>query len=164
MPGAVAVPVTLAITQALTTAARRESNSMEHNNALIEAELSESGTINPMIDSNLVGQLLSQVGMSQFPLFEELIEEFILDAHKQVPELTEKLAAGDHDRLSRIAHRLRGAAAGVGALQLSHYAGRIEDTFRSAQTVQDRDVASLIAAIGPTAAAFRDKLNALRPK
>lgn len=69
---------------------------------------------------------IKQVGGDE-ELFRELLAGFIKELPLKVDRIEKSLAEKDMDGLSRGGHNLKGVSSNLGALQLSQYAGRLEN-------------------------------------
>ncbi len=61
----------------------------------------------------------------------ELLEMFFAETKLQIAALTDAISSGSPDLAGRAAHSLKGAAANVGAVQMSELAGKLEVIVRS---------------------------------
>jgi len=85
----------------------------------------------------------------------EILEVFAVDGERGLSILGEAFASNDSDGLRRAAHRLKGAAANVGAVELATLLARVEDGARGGHLeVLDGDLRR-------AAHLFRDSLTAL---
>jgi CheY-like chemotaxis protein/HPt (histidine-containing phosphotransfer) domain-containing protein len=64
------------------------------------------------------------------PEMAPLVEKFISNLPERIRELDEARARHDHEALSRIAHQLKGAAAGYGFSEITTSAAQLEDRLR----------------------------------
>ena len=69
--------------------------------------------------------LLDELGGDDV-LLEELIVKFLQQMESQIPEIATAISAGDMDRLSQVAHTLKGAAAMMSAERIQDAAYRLE--------------------------------------
>ena len=76
-------------------------------------------------------------------LFEELVDVFVEEHCEQAQTIARATAGGEWKRVNALAHGLKGAAATLGALQISEIAQRIEHAAREA--TPDADVVGLDA-------------------
>ena len=76
-------------------------------------------------------------------LFEELVGVFVEEHCEQAQAIARAAAGGEWKRVNALAHGLKGAAATLGALQISEIAQRIEHAAR--EPAQDADVVGLDA-------------------
>jgi HPt (histidine-containing phosphotransfer) domain-containing protein len=74
----------------------------------------------------------------------ELVAIFLEDLPGQIRALEDAAAASDGPRARRVAHRIKGSAAGVGAVRLSRTAARAE---AAAASGDDQAVARLAASV-----------------
>ncbi len=87
----------------------------------------------------------------------ELVELYLVEAPRGLADLQRALAAGDVDGLRTAAHRLKGAAAGVGAQVVAELTRDLE---RAAQAGGlPRDLTALVAAVESADAALRGALR-----
>jgi two-component system sensor histidine kinase/response regulator len=100
-----------------------------------------------LIDAALVSELREEfAGANARDQLVDLIESFIGNAGAGVAALRTAAAAGDHEAVRAAAHRLKGAAANLGAARLRAQAAAIEDAPAGA----DPDaLAAALAATGP---------------
>ena len=84
------------------------------------------------------GKILNEF-RDQPELISRLLQLFIAETQKDYDGLADAFAASDPSRIVRIAHRLKGAAATVGAEPLRAEAARIEGLARQGDLQQARD-------------------------
>jgi CheY-like chemotaxis protein len=85
-----------------------------------EYEIANIQSFNPAIG-------IKQVG-GDSDTFRELLSDFIVGLPQKINILEKRLVEKDMEGLSRDAHNLKGVLANLGLLQLSQYAGRLENS------------------------------------
>ena len=115
------------------------------------------GTELPVIDGLNIADGLSRVAGNR-RLYLDLLRQFA-DGQGDTPErVAEALAAGDYPTAERLAHSLRGVAGNIGAGEVQHAAGRLEQLVR-----ERRSSAEIEAARQDTSAKLNPLLTAIRP-
>jgi len=69
---------------------------------------------------------VKQVGGDE-AMFQELLADFVDELPQRINRMDKCIAERDMDGLSRGAHNLKGVSSNLGLLQLSQYAGRLEN-------------------------------------
>jgi two-component system sensor histidine kinase BarA len=102
---------------------------------------------------------IKQVG-GDADIFRQLLSDFVAGLPQKISNMEKRLEERDMDKLSRDAHNLKGVSANLGMLQLSQYAGRLENSagegytellrqeLQDVKTITDvfiRDVASFLS-------------------
>ncbi|MBF0473972.1 MAG: Hpt domain-containing protein, partial [Nitrospirae bacterium] len=67
-------------------------------------------------------------------------EAFIDDAHTLINELKETIAKNDLDKIKGIAHAIKGASAGIGAVRLMEKALMLEEMIKSHDTNRSQEI------------------------
>lgn len=95
------------------------------DNSVYALEQSNAGTDKPeLVFDPVIG--LKRVGGDE-DLFRELLVDFVNKLPLRIGNMKGCLAERDMDGLSRIAHNLKGVSSNLGVLQLSQYAGELEN-------------------------------------
>ena len=81
---------------------------------------------------------LSERLMGDRALIRRIIAAFVPDMASQIAALVEQAAAGEYDQVARTAHKIKGAAANVGAMALSAQALVLEQAAKSGDAQQLR--------------------------
>ena len=81
-------------------------------------------------------------------LYAKIVEKFQPEHEKAYKDITQQLASGDRKSASRIAHTIKGAAAAIGADQLSHISSELE------KAIVDR-----VESIDGLLTSFKEKLS-----
>jgi len=105
----------------------------------------------PVLDLDLLEELrsiLDDAGVR------EIVDLYLAEAPRSIASLEEALGAGDTAGVRSAAHRLKGAASGVGALEVTAIARAFEQATDAGQQASI-DVAGLHAAAARAAAALR---------
>jgi PAS domain S-box-containing protein len=79
----------------------------------------------PTLDASRLDEL-AEMGAASFPLIQRAIDHFVQDAAANAESLRAQLRAGDRGLLRSTAHRLKGSAANLGALQVADLALEVE--------------------------------------
>lgn len=87
-------------------------------------------------------------------LIVEIIDLFFVECGQQLADLRERLAAADHERVSRIAHTLKGSLSSLQAPGPRAFAQQLEEAAKR----RDNDRCDL------TLKALEDSVNAMRPE
>ena len=83
-----------------------------------------------VLDQQVVGWIRN-LGQEPGKLLEEIIGLFVAEAPDLIADIDAALAGGSSTGLARAAHRLKGAAAHIGAVRLSHTATEVEARARA---------------------------------
>jgi signal transduction histidine kinase/CheY-like chemotaxis protein/HPt (histidine-containing phosphotransfer) domain-containing protein len=94
-----------------------------------ESTVAEEGA--PAADLNVLRQLPGVKGDLASPLASRYVSLFVDDTGPQLASLASALATGDGESARRSCHRLKSAAAAVGALELSRLARELEDGLKA---------------------------------
>ena len=79
-------------------------------------------------------------------VMQELVDTFLDEGAKMVPQLRSALAAGDRRTLDRIAHSMKSTSATFGAMDLSHMCRNLEaDSERAIPADAEPRVAAIVA-------------------
>jgi len=85
----------------------------------------------------------------RFDLYLKLLTGFIDDQRELPQQLEEALTLGDHVRLARLAHTLRGLASGLGAAQLADAAEKLENIVHGHNgSLNTRGLRAAVSALG----------------
>ncbi|MBF0541666.1 MAG: response regulator [Nitrospirae bacterium] len=123
----------------------KEKELFEVINSLIQTDISiikeePSKTLSyeekPIIDKVEVMERLN----GDIELFKEIYEAFIDDAHTLINELKETIAKNDLDKIKGIAHAIKGASAGIGAVRLMEKALMLEEMTKSHDTNRSQEI------------------------
>jgi HPt (histidine-containing phosphotransfer) domain-containing protein/CheY-like chemotaxis protein len=90
-----------------------------------------------------VEQFREQVGYDEH-LMRELIDLFVAESPCQAVEMRDSLAAGDFERLARVAHTIKGSFAAFHAEQARMHAQQLETAAKAADAGQCRDLLSTL--------------------
>jgi two-component system, sensor histidine kinase and response regulator len=85
----------------------------------------------PVIDRSLLENLRELQGDGAPDILNELIELFLSDVPLQLADLREAAEAGESNSVERIAHKLKGSAAHMGALRMRALLAELEEIGRS---------------------------------
>lgn len=88
--------------------------------------------------------LVERLGMDDEGLIRELMEMFLADLPVQIQQLKQALEQEDGDRVMRLGHSLKGAAANLGTDALSDVAHRLEIAGRNGDLQSGRSLVPLI--------------------
>jgi HPt (histidine-containing phosphotransfer) domain-containing protein len=94
-------------------------------------------------------------------LIVEIIDLFFVESGQQLPELHERLAAADYERVSRIAHTLKGSLSSLQAMGPRGLAQQLEE---AAKRRDGKGCTAALAALEASTDAMRPDLLALRAK
>jgi CheY-like chemotaxis protein len=114
----------------------------------------------PVLDSDQL-DVIRRIDDGDGTLLREIIDKFLTHAEAGRDELAGIIAEGDPHALERTAHRLRGAAANLGAVALAELCGELEARGRFGQL---DDVAVLLPRFDDELARARDALLAELPR
>jgi CheY-like chemotaxis protein len=89
-----------------------------------------------IFDPTMLGQFQAEMGQDGAEMAAELIEVFLADTPHRLTELQASLAQADADRLQKVAHSLKSAAALLGATNLSKLCQELETMGRSGVLVE----------------------------
>jgi signal transduction histidine kinase/DNA-binding NarL/FixJ family response regulator/HPt (histidine-containing phosphotransfer) domain-containing protein len=89
-----------------------------------------AGAGTPALDTSRLDEL-AEMGEEALPLIQRAVDNFIAGAAEQVAALRMAVVAGDAAGLRSAAHRLKGSALNLGALQVADHALALEETCTS---------------------------------
>jgi len=121
-----------------------------------ETAAGSAGMSGPILDPKVIGDL-RQLCANRPDLLRELLGLFQSDLPPQLAAITAAVAAGDAGQLRAIAHSVKGAAANLGALQLTHLCAELEKLGRAGTVAGAHH---LLLHLEPAFQAFRRALEA----
>jgi len=111
-----------------------------------------------LLDAEALGHLTREIGEAQ--VIRDIVRMYALEAPSQCAAIAAAAAAGEDDRLRRLAHKLRGSSQILGAARMAAYCTRIE---RLAGAHDLAGCAPLVAGIAAVAAATIGELTRAAP-
>lgn len=84
----------------------------------------------PAIDEDALALLIEMIGPDEPEAILDLLDTYLDDSTRQIESLKEAFAAGDMKNVHRIAHSMKSSSATFGALVLSSYCEKLEQSAR----------------------------------
>lgn len=123
----------------------------------VEAPADQHAGLPPdVVDRSVLASLRGLSGPGAPSLLDQVVPVFGDEAVVRVEELSEAVAGGDAEAVARLAHRLRGSSAAVGAVRVSSLCSRVE------QAAQERRLDSASELVEVLEAELELAVSALR--
>ena len=96
-------------------------------------------------ESDMIEQI-REMDDAEGSLLREIVDTFLADAPERLAECDAAFAAGDQERLHRVAHTLKGSSSNLGLIGIAAAANQIVDSIRSGGQASAAEVDALHAA------------------